>query len=77
MRRLFLRNDWVGYPLRKDNDPEKENPLRMTNEETVDTTLEIKATQDGETTEERTVLFGDDEYVVNIGPQHPAKHPQD
>ena len=74
MRRLFLRNDWVGYPLRKDNDPEKENPLRMTNEETVDTTLEIKATQDGETTEERTVLFGDDEYVVNIGPQHPATH---
>ncbi len=74
MRRLFLRNDWVGYPLRKDNDPQKENPLRMTNEETVDTTLEIKATQDGETTEERTVLFGDDEYVVNIGPQHPATH---
>ena len=74
MRRLFLRNDWVGYPLRKDNDPEKENPLRMTNEETVDTTLEIKTTQDGETTEEQTVLFGDDEYVVNIGPQHPATH---
>ena len=33
MRRLFLRNDWVGYPLRKDNDPEKNNPLRMDNEE--------------------------------------------
>ncbi len=74
MRRLFLRNDWVGYPLRKDNDPEKENPLRMTNEETIDTTYEIKTTQDGETTEEQTVLFGDDEYVVNIGPQHPATH---
>ena len=74
MRRLFLRNDWVGYPLRKDNDPQKENPLRMTNEETVDTTYEIKTTQDGETTEEETVLFGDDEYVVNIGPQHPATH---
>ena len=74
MRRLFLRNDWVGYPLRKDNDPQKENPLRMTNEETVDTTYEIKTTQDGELTEEETVLFGDDEYVVNIGPQHPATH---
>lgn len=32
MRRLYLRNDWVGYPMRKDNDPEKDNPLRMDNE---------------------------------------------
>ena len=46
MRRLFLRNDWVGYPLRKDNDPEKENPLRMTNEETIDTTTEIELNPD-------------------------------
>ena len=38
MRRLYLRNDWVGYPMRKDNDPEKDNPLRMDNEETYDTT---------------------------------------
>ena len=28
MRRLFLRDDWVGYPLRKDYD-ESLNPLRM------------------------------------------------
>ena len=27
MRRLYLRNDWVGYPMRKDNEPEKDNPL--------------------------------------------------
>ena len=32
MRRLYLRNDWVGYPMRKDNEPEKDNPLRMDNE---------------------------------------------
>ena len=31
MRRLFLRDDWVGHPLRKDYDPGL-NPLRMTNE---------------------------------------------
>ena len=41
MRRLYLRNDWVGYPMRKDNDPEKDNPLRMDNEETIDTTTEL------------------------------------
>ncbi len=73
MRRLFLRNDWVGYPLRKDNDPAKDNPLRMTNEDTVDTTMEVDETQNGET-EKENVLFAKDEYVVNIGPQHPATH---
>lgn len=74
MRRLYLRNDWVGHPLRKDNQPEQENPLRMTNEETVDTTYKVEQRADGELQEKETVLFGDDEYVVNIGPQHPATH---
>ena len=74
MRRLFLRNDWVGYPLRKDNDPTQENPLRMNNEETLDKTYELGKTADGNLTGKETVLFGDDEYVVNIGPQHPATH---
>ena len=74
MRRLFLRNDWVGYPFRKDDDPIKENPLRMDNEPTVDTTREYNLKQDGTTTETEETLFGDEEYVVNIGPQHPATH---
>lgn len=74
MRRLFLRNDWVGYPLRKDNDPEKENPLRMWNEDTIDTTTEIELNPDGSIKNKETILFGDEEYVVNIGPQHPATH---
>ena len=34
MRRLFLRNDWVGYPLRKDyNDDPAVNPVRLDHEE--------------------------------------------
>lgn len=74
MRRLYLRNDWVGYPMRKDNDPEKDNPLRMDNEETIDTTTEIKLNADGTFADEELTLFGDEEYVVNIGPQHPATH---
>ena len=74
MRRLFLRNDWVGYSFRKDDDPIKENPLRMDNEPTVDTTREYSLKQDGTTTETEETLFGDEEYVVNIGPQHPATH---
>ena len=74
MRRLFLRNDWVGYPMRKDNDPAKDNPLRMTNEETEDTTQEVELDEEGRPKTKTNVLFGDEEYVVNIGPQHPATH---
>lgn len=74
MRRLYLRNDWVGYPLRKDNDPEKDNPLCMCNEETIDTSTEIELSPDGTIKNRETILFGDEEYVVNIGPQHPATH---
>ena len=40
MRRLFLRNDWVGYPLRKDYDASPEvNPVRLDHEEVEDTRL--------------------------------------
>ncbi|MDD3107701.1 MAG: NADH-quinone oxidoreductase subunit D [Alistipes sp.] len=74
MRRLFLRNDWVGYPLRKDYDASAEvNPVRMENEETVDVTPSYEE-HDGKVEQEERVLFDDQEYVVNIGPQHPATH---
>jgi NADH-quinone oxidoreductase subunit C/D len=73
MRRLFLRDDWVGYPLRKDFD-ESLNPLRMTNEEPVDTTKYIEVQKDGSVIEKREVIFDNDEYIINIGPQHPATH---
>lgn len=74
MRRLYLRNDWIGHPMRKDDDPEAQNPLRMDNEETIDTTTELELNPDGTVKNKETQLFGDDEYVVNIGPQHPATH---
>lgn len=73
MRRLFLREDWVGYPLRKDYDF-SQNPLRMTNEETSDMTQHIEVLSDGSVIKHREVLFDEDEYVINIGPQHPATH---
>lgn len=73
MRRLFLREDWVGHPLKKDYDFEL-NPLRTTNEETADTTQHIELLPDGSVIKHREVLFDEDEYVINIGPQHPATH---
>ncbi len=75
MRRLFLRNDWVGYPMRKDDDPmDERNPLRMDNEETIDTTTELELNPDGSIKDKENIIFDDREYVVNIGPQHPATH---
>lgn len=73
MRRIYLREDWVGYPLRKDYNDE-ENPLRMTNEVTEDTTDERSLDEDGVMTDKKNTLFEDKEYVINIGPQHPATH---
>lgn len=76
MRRLFLRNDWVGYPLRKDYNADPEiNPVRLESEETLDATPTFEAdSHDGEVSEKENILFEENEYVVNIGPQHPATH---
>ncbi|MDR1115074.1 MAG: NADH-quinone oxidoreductase subunit D [Tannerella sp.] len=75
MRRLYLREDWVGHPLRKNFDGSKEvNPLRMSNEIAIDTTSSLEIDETGRMVEKTHVLFEDDEYVINIGPQHPATH---
>ncbi len=75
MRRLFLRNDWVGYPLRKDYDAgDNNNPVRLESDETPDATFSFEEDSEGEIREKEHILFEEDEYVVNIGPQHPATH---
>ncbi len=74
MRRLFMREDWVGYPFRKDDETEKNNPLRMTNEPLADDTEQWVRQADGSVRAERHPIFTDEDYVVNIGPQHPSTH---
>lgn len=74
MRRIFLREDWVGYPLRKDDKTEEENPLRMTDEPLADTTHEYFLKEDGSVGVKENTVWGKDEYVVNVGPQHPSTH---
>lgn len=75
MRRLFLRNDWVGYPFRKDYNADPEiNPVRLESETSEDAALSLELTPTGEIKEKENIIFEDDEYVVNIGPQHPATH---
>lgn len=74
MRRLYLRNDWVGYPFRKDYDASPEiNPVRLESDESLDVVPGLQE-EDGKVEETESVLFDDSEYVVNIGPQHPATH---
>ena len=73
MRRLFLREDWKGYPLRKDYDMNS-NPLNMENEENADITDEYYLNPDGTIADKKNIVFGQQDFVVNIGPQHPSTH---
>jgi NADH-quinone oxidoreductase subunit C/D len=77
MRRLFLRQDWKGYPLRKDYDANPElNPVPLENEspEDMENIPMTEISPEGERLEKHYELFEQEEYVVNFGPQHPATH---
>ena len=75
MRRLFLRNDWVGYPLRKDYDANPEiNPIRLELEVNEDDSCSYEEDALGNLSKNDYKLFDEDEYVVNFGPQHPSTH---
>lgn len=73
MRRIFLREDWKGYPLRKDYDMNS-NPLNMDNEENADITDEYYLNPDGTIADRKNIVFDQKDFVVNIGPQHPSTH---
>ena len=72
MRRLFLNIDWKGYPLRKDYDPDS-NHWSIESERQTDFTNEW-IERDGKLVKEEHRIFMPDDFVVNIGPQHPATH---
>lgn len=76
MRRLFLRQDWVGYPLRKDYDANPDlNPVPFC-DESLDSMEDVPAVEvhRGKKVEGHHPMFEEEEYVVNFGPQHPATH---
>ena len=75
MRRLFLSIDWVGYPLRKDYDEDPAlNPVSIENERQSDLTDIYTEQPDGTVVKTERAIFAPDDFVVNIGPQHPATH---
>lgn len=75
MRRLFLNIDWVGYPFRKDYDDDPAvNPVSTENERQTDFTDVYTISADGKIEKGQRRIFEKDDFVVNIGPQHPATH---
>lgn len=75
MRRFFLRNDWKGYPLRKDYDADPAlNPIPTEDEKNEDDTVSYVEDEDGNVKAVPGKVFGENDYVVNIGPQHPSTH---
>ncbi|MBD5243607.1 MAG: NADH-quinone oxidoreductase subunit D [Paramuribaculum sp.] len=75
MRRLFLSIDWKGFPLRKDYDASPEtNPVPTDNERQSDFTDTYVELPDGKIEKRQERVFQEDDFVVNIGPQHPATH---
>lgn len=75
MRRLFLSIDWRGYPLRKDYDMDPAyNRISIENERQSDDTDTYVEDEQGNVTRQTRHIFQPDDFVVNIGPQHPATH---
>ncbi|MDR1653108.1 MAG: NADH-quinone oxidoreductase subunit C [Prevotellaceae bacterium] len=75
MRKFLLNEDWLGFPLRKDyDDAPILNPVSTESREMVDVTHFIKEDKDGKLIEGKSEIFEKDDYVINIGPQHPSTH---
>ena len=75
MRRLFMRNDFQGWPLRKDFDMSPEaNRFPETDEPAEDWTTEWNLDRDGKLVATRRPLMDEDDFVMNFGPNHPSTH---
>ena len=77
MRRLFLRDDWKGYPLRKDYDTDPAlNPIPSRDERNteMDGIPVIDLNSASNEPVDWKMMYDKDEYIVNFGPQHPAMH---
>ncbi len=75
MRRFILSADWKGFPLRKDYDADPIlNPVTTKSKEMSDVATYLYETPAGEVKEGSYNIFEKDDYVINIGPQHPSTH---
>ena len=72
MRRLYLRSDFKGHPFRKDFVAEEGYTLEDDKEQ--DYTTQYNLDSEGNIVVTTSPLFTDDDFIVNIGPQHPSTH---
>lgn len=72
MRRLYLRTDFQGYPLRKDF--KAQDGYTLEDDKEPDFTTVYSLDNEGKLRKEQRKLFSQGDYVINIGPQHPATH---
>jgi len=72
MERLFLRTDFKGHPFRKNW--EFNDSYSLEDDQESDYGREYSLDEDGKLLCKRNRLFDDNDYVVNIGPQHPSTH---
>lgn len=73
-RRVFLREDWIGFPFRKDYDESQNPEFFLESEPISDKAVCFTLAEDGKVKKTETPVFGKNDYVVNIGPQHPSTH---
>lgn len=74
MRRFFLNSDWIGFPLRRDYDANPVlNPVNPESKDIIDIAPRIMEVN-GQLKEEKVNIFEKDDYIINIGPQHPSTH---
>ena len=74
MRRFFLNSDWVGFPQRKDYDANPViNPVSIESRDIIDIAPRIVETPNG-LKDETYRVFEENDYIINIGPQHPSTH---
>ena len=74
MRKFLLNDDWKGFPLRKDYDASPEiNSLSLESKDIIDIAPRIMETENG-LIEDTVNIFEADDYIINIGPQHPSTH---
>ena len=72
MRRLYLRSDFRGYPFRKDFKAAEGYTLEDDLESGY--TSRFSLDKYGKLVETNAPLYTSDDFVVNIGPQHPSTH---
>ncbi len=71
--RIFLRDDFKGYPFRKDWKAENDS-YTLEDDKEDEFAHQYSLDKDGNLVEKLVPLFDQNDFVINIGPQHPSTH---